>query len=761
MAITFVNPALGGTATTTSFTITLPTTAANDIIILEYVHRGTADATIGGTYTGPAFTEKHDQQFATSTFSAKTLWSRATGNHSGQTVTGSGLTNACAAIITVYRGCLTSGDPLADATIVGEQNAAGNETQAQIATATAGAWVVLVVANSPDVAVTAQTCTSPGTLTARAEVLSTGGTDASISHASASKAAAGATGAFTWAQTDGASGSWAYAIKPQLTGASWLAALDTTVNIDVGAGNVQRRLRISIENTGTAASGTVFKCQYRKNGGTWTDITASSSNVKTFASAYYADGDDVPQLLTGGTYQSDNNAAEESTGTFTLTAGLAAGSTFETEIALEFIQANVANTDTLDFRIVTSAGVALDAYDFTPQVTIIEGAATIVGTLTVTLSALTATTDADAISTGTASQTLGALTATTDADVIARGTATLTLGVLASTTDADARVTASAAQTLGVLALSATGTVVHPTITGTLNIALGALTSVGDADAIARATLTQTLGALAVSSDADAIAAATLSQTLGALTSTTDADVRVIGTTAATLGAATLSATGSSITLVTGDLSVTLGTVTTTADADAIATGQAGIVLGVITSSATGTVIAGISGNLSVTLGGLASTTDADARIAGSSAQPLGSLLISASGGATTTIRAGTLESVLGALIGSGAAGIRVTGTATPILDALTSALEAEARVSADLSALLGTLVCQAGDTIAQRETIRLSGILCTVQSLAGTMPIVALEGSIPEEKLNGELPQINTAGAMPKIHLEGNNDFL
>jgi len=214
MAISFVSNALGGTTTTTSFSITLPATRVGDVIILEYTHRGTGDATLGGTYTGPAFSEKHDQQYATSTFSGKTLWSRATGNHDTQTVTGSGLTNSCAAIITIYRGVLDSGDPLADATIVGEQNASANETQAEITTATNGAYVVLVVANSPDLDVTTQSCTSPGALTERAERLSTGGTDTSISHASAAKATAGATGAFTWAQGDAASGSWAYAIKP-------------------------------------------------------------------------------------------------------------------------------------------------------------------------------------------------------------------------------------------------------------------------------------------------------------------------------------------------------------------------------------------------------------------------------------------------------------------------------------------------------------------------------------------------------------------
>jgi len=107
MAIQYLRNALGATNSTTSFSITLPTTAAGDILILEYVHRGTPAATLGGTSIttgGLTWTEKHSQLFATSTFSGRTVWTRATGNHSGQTITGSGLTNSCAAIVTVYSG---------------------------------------------------------------------------------------------------------------------------------------------------------------------------------------------------------------------------------------------------------------------------------------------------------------------------------------------------------------------------------------------------------------------------------------------------------------------------------------------------------------------------------------------------------------------------------------------------------------------------------------------------------------------------------
>jgi hypothetical protein len=256
MAVTFVTFATHSGNSTTSFSVAIPATQANDIIILEYTHRGTTDATIGGTYTGPAFAEKHDQQYASNAFSGKTLWSRASGNHSAQTVTGASLTNSCAAIVTVYRGALTTGDPLADATVVGEPNASGNETQPEITTTTAGAWVVLVVANSPDVAVTSAACTSPGALANRAEHLSTGGTDTSIVHASAEKASAGATGAFTWAQTDGAGGSWAYAIRPAPANSNSTGDLIAQSAAISGTGVVKRTSTGALAAQSSAIAGT-------------------------------------------------------------------------------------------------------------------------------------------------------------------------------------------------------------------------------------------------------------------------------------------------------------------------------------------------------------------------------------------------------------------------------------------------------------------------------------------------------------------------
>lgn len=157
-------------------------------------------------------------------------------------------------------------------------------------------------------------------------------------------------------------------------GATWRANQDTNVTVDCTAGNQQLRLRAGVINGGGVGSDTGFKWRFSKNAGAYTDLTASSSNVKTFASAHYADGDDVPQILTAGDYLTDNNSAEESTGAFTLGAGLGASERFESETTLELIAADLANNDTLDFRITLADNTVLTTYTVTPRVTIQKGA---------------------------------------------------------------------------------------------------------------------------------------------------------------------------------------------------------------------------------------------------------------------------------------------------------------------------------------------------------------------------------------------------
>ena len=153
-------------------------------------------------------------------------------------------------------------------------------------------------------------------------------------------------------------------------GATWRANLNTDItglNVD---SDVPLRLRYEIKITVAPATTPAFKWQYRKNGGTWTDITAASSNVKTLNSANFADGDDViSQLLGTEAYNSSNAAAEETSGTFTMPNDFLVGTVIETEIAVTIISADLANLDDLDFRIVKSNATVLDTYTQTATLT--------------------------------------------------------------------------------------------------------------------------------------------------------------------------------------------------------------------------------------------------------------------------------------------------------------------------------------------------------------------------------------------------------
>lgn len=262
MAITYVDDGLGGTTTTTSFTIVVPAAAAlGDLMVLEFCHRGTGDGTVSdNSGDGVSWTRKGEALFASGTFTVQHYYKRVTAAMvgGGDTITVTGLTNACAGIVNLYRGALASGDPFEAWTA--EANASGDESHAAITTLTDGSWVVLTVGNSPDLAVSTQSTTSPGALTERAEVLSTGGTDASIAHASAEKASAGSTGALTWAQTNAASGTLAYAIEPEPTPTQTAVA-----EVDLAAGtepdtrtnhSIQARARV------TSGAGTLRAALY-------------------------------------------------------------------------------------------------------------------------------------------------------------------------------------------------------------------------------------------------------------------------------------------------------------------------------------------------------------------------------------------------------------------------------------------------------------------------------------------------------------------
>lgn len=141
-------------------------------------------------------------------------------------------------------------------------------------------------------------------------------------------------------------------------------------------------MSIRIYNSGGPTAEDTYKLQYRLNAGTWTDVTGSSSIIRTVTTADFADGADVPEFLGGsGTYVTNNNAALETDGELVLAAVLGASEAFELHAQLEIQASGIADDDEIELRIVEQAGTTLNTYTVTPLITVTNaGGGTIAAT---------------------------------------------------------------------------------------------------------------------------------------------------------------------------------------------------------------------------------------------------------------------------------------------------------------------------------------------------------------------------------------------
>ena len=149
------------------------------------------------------------------------------------------------------------------------------------------------------------------------------------------------------------------------TAATWKAVADAnwTQKVDENF-----RVRFVVQETaGISASDRTFQLEYNRNGGGWNDVNASSSVVRSWASAVVGDGADTTQQIGSGTPVGANNDA------FDGVDGLA-GSTnldfsgsdeVELEYCLQIRSVDVANDDTIELRV-----KGLDAYTSTPTATV-------------------------------------------------------------------------------------------------------------------------------------------------------------------------------------------------------------------------------------------------------------------------------------------------------------------------------------------------------------------------------------------------------
>lgn len=148
----------------------------------------------------------------------------------------------------------------------------------------------------------------------------------------------------------------------------WYAAQNTNPNFGVIPFDTTFLLRFLCQCDATALSNADFEFQYRKNGGTWTQISTSSLNVRAVTPTCWADAAHTTNRLTGGT------------GTFEASSqgctadGISGGTAFdivsngfgETECAMQLRSADLVPGDFIEFRLTRDGALLMDTYAVTP-----------------------------------------------------------------------------------------------------------------------------------------------------------------------------------------------------------------------------------------------------------------------------------------------------------------------------------------------------------------------------------------------------------
>lgn len=160
------------------------------------------------------------------------------------------------------------------------------------------------------------------------------------------------------------------------SGSTAIAAQDTSINRTVAAdSNLLLRLRIESTTAMASVPPSVWRLQYSKNSGTWTNLTTSSSDVKAFNSSNLTDGGSTTERLTSGvtTWTAGLIAEDGEVGDVPgeLGKNVTSGEYTEFLYTLTVLDADVANFDTLDFRVLRDGSV-IDTYTVTPRITVVK-----------------------------------------------------------------------------------------------------------------------------------------------------------------------------------------------------------------------------------------------------------------------------------------------------------------------------------------------------------------------------------------------------
>jgi hypothetical protein len=336
----------------------------------------------------------------------------------------------------------------------------------------------------------------------------------------------------------------------------WHAAEDTDPSPELSV-DTTFLLRFTLQCNATGQSNVDPEFQYRKNGGAWTNITPSSSNVKAVLPVCWLNGAHTSKRLSGtGTFDASNLGCTSDGTAGGSAMDIAANGNNETECGLQLVGADLVGGDLIEFRLTRDGGVLLNTYAVTPSLSVpyegtvgvtldaatlaatgtVEGAAEIVGTLSVTLGAATlagtGAVDVQAVS----SVTLGAVTLPGTGTVEVQAVLSATLAALQAAGTGAVAAQGTLGTALDAATLAATGTVdIQGTLSTTLDAATLAATSGGGIQGLASITLAA-LGLSATGTVAGTGISGTLNATLAPCGLAAVGSVPVQGTAALTLG---------------------------------------------------------------------------------------------------------------------------------------------------------------------------------------------------------------------------------
>lgn len=149
-------------------------------------------------------------------------------------------------------------------------------------------------------------------------------------------------------------------------------AINTNTTLDVTAGNVPFRVRIEVDETAGGSTNITWHMRYSVNGGAYNQLTSLTTDVTIVDNTTYADDTATTNLISGSSRTFLAGYADDAAGVMPNSGNQAWTGNQHTEldVCAQLVSANLADGDTIDFRIYDSAGTALTAYTNTPRITV-------------------------------------------------------------------------------------------------------------------------------------------------------------------------------------------------------------------------------------------------------------------------------------------------------------------------------------------------------------------------------------------------------